>query len=95
MEIVHNNCEVRKCSALSRIPSQLDETSIIKLISLVDKLHACSGHPESKFVTFVDSKKGKLINKSGGIAVFVDHYAAVHLNGRHFRKQYVLRNAKC
>ena len=81
-----HNCEVRKCSALSSIPSQLDEKSLLKLISLVDKLHVCSGHPESKFVTFVDSRKGKLFNKSGGVAAYVDHYAPVHLNEEMFQK---------
>ena len=46
---VHNH-EVKKCSALCSIPSQLDETSILKLISLVDRLHVCPGHPDSKLI---------------------------------------------
>ena len=88
-----HNCEVRKCSALSNIPPQLDETSLPKLISLVDMLHVCSGHPESKFVTFVDSRKGKLFNKSGGIAAYVDHYAPVYLNEEIFHK--TVRTSDC
>ena len=36
-----HNCEVRKCSALSSIPPQLDETSLPKLISLVDIRTSC------------------------------------------------------
>ena len=56
---VHNR-EVQKCSALSCIPSMLDEASMIRLLKLVDKLNICSGHPETKFVTFVDYKKGTI-----------------------------------
>ena len=49
----------------------------MKLIDLVDKLNVCSGHPESKFVDFVNYRKGKLSNKAGQISAFVDHYAPV------------------
>ena len=91
---VHNH-EVQKCSALSCIPSKLDDASMIKLLQLVDKLNICSGHPETKFVTFVDYRKGKLYNKAGKVAAFVDHYALYIFMGRYLRKQSVLLNVKC
>ena len=69
---VHNR-EVQKCSALSCIPFKLDAASMNKILQLVNKLNICSGHPETKFVTFVDHKKGKLHNKTGNIAAFVNH----------------------
>ena len=77
---VHNR-QVNRCSVLSDIPSQLDESSVLGLIILVDKLHVCSGHPESKFVNYVDGRKGKLHNKSGGVAAFVDQCTPICLIG--------------
>ena len=84
---------VDKCSALIDIPSKLDETSLLRLITLVNKLYVCSGHPESKFVNYVDSRKGILHNKSGRVAAFVDQYAPVHLNGETFQK--TVRTSEC
>ena len=89
---IHNR-EVRKCSALSSIQPQLNETAILELISLVDKVHICAGHPESKFVTFVESRKGKLFGKSGDVSAFVDHYAPVKVNGEIFQK--TVRTSGC
>ena len=59
--------------------------STLRLITLVDKLHVCLGHPESKFVDYVEGRKGKLNNKSGGASAFIDQYAPIHLNGETFR----------
>ena len=44
-------------------------------------------------MTFVESRKGKLFNKYGGIAAFVDHYAPIHLNGELFQK--MVRTLDC
>ena len=74
MEVVHN----REVNTLSDIPSQL--------ITLVDKLHVCAGHSKSKFINYVDGRKGKLYNKPGGVAAYVDKYAPIHLNGETFQK---------
>ena len=38
-------------------------------------------------MAFVDSRKGKLLNRSGGVTAFVDHYAPVHLNGETFETE--------
>ena len=46
---IHNRA-ICKCSALTGIPVKLDETSLLRLITLVDKLRVCSGCPESKLV---------------------------------------------
>ena len=73
-------------SGLSCIPRKLDVASMMKLLQLVDKLNICSGHPEPKFVTFVDHKKGKLHNRTGKVAAFIDSYAPVHLHGEIFEK---------
>ena len=79
---VHNH-EIGKLSALSSIPTQLDETSINELVNIVNNLHVCPGHPDSKFLEFAESK---LCSKSGSITAFVDSFAPVTLNGETFKK---------
>ena len=76
------NHEVKRCSSLANIP-----------LTIVHKLHVCAGQPDSKFFTFVESKKGKLCNKSGSVAAFGDHYAPVSLNGEMF--QSTVRTTNC
>ena len=63
------------------------------LINLVNKLNICSGHPKSKFVNFLNFRKGKLYNKAGKVSAFVDHYAPVHLNGEIFES--TVRTSQC
>ena len=89
---VHNH-EVKRCSSLANIPLKLDEQSVNELITIVHKLHVCAGQPDSKFFTFVESKNGKLCNKSGSVAAFSDHYAPVSLNGEMF--QSTVRTTNC
>lgn len=89
---IHNH-EVKKCSALTNVPLKVDERSVNELINSVHRLRVCSGHPDSKFLSFVESRKGKLCNKSGGVVAFTDHYAPVRLNGETF--QSTVRTTNC
>ena len=56
----------------------------MELLGVVDRLHVCPGHPESKFVAFAESRKGKLCNRVGSVAAYVDHHSPVCLNGEKF-----------
>ena len=78
---------MKKCAALRDVPLQLDEQSINELITSVHMLHVCAGHPDNNFLSFVESKKGKLCNKSGGVAVFADHYGL----SRVIYRSYIMR----
>lgn len=89
---VHDR-EVSICPALSSMSPQLNETSVMELVKLVDRLGVCPGHPESKFVAFVESRKGKHCNRAGDVVAFIDHHAPVCLNGESF--PCTVRNMKC
>ena len=82
---IHSH-EIKKCSALSNIPLQLNRACFKELIQNVDQLNVCVGHPDSDFIVFADSRKGKFIGKDGSIAAFLDHYAPVSTNGELFSK---------
>ena len=89
---VHNR-QVKKCSALCNIPVQLDRASFKELIVVVDKLHVCAGHPDSSFLVFADSRRGKFIGKDGSITAFVDDYAPITTNGEIFLR--TVRTSNC
>lgn len=89
---VHGH-EVIKCSALSHIPLQLDKSSFAELLQLVNILNVCAGQPDSSFVVFADSRKGKFIGKDGSTVAFVDRYAPVNVNGETFSQ--TIRTSDC
>ena len=82
---IHNH-EVKKCSALKDIPLELCRTSFMELLQLVDGLNICAGQPDSNFIVFADSRKGKFISKDGSVNAFIDQYAPVCTNGEVFSK---------
>ena len=65
----------------------------MELLNLVDKLCVCPGHPESKFVAFIESKKGKLCSRAGEVVAHIDRHAPVCLNGESF--PCTVRTMKC
>ena len=73
-----------KCSALSTIPKKLSDRSLEALVSLLDKCHVCSGHPDKHLVEMGLSKKGQFLSKSGKVSGRVDNYSKVYLNGCEF-----------
>ena len=87
-----HSIEVKKCDPLANIPTKLDVTSIVQLISIVDKLKVCAGHPEKKFIDFVTSRKGKLLNKTGDVTATIDEFV-VSLNGEVYER--TVRTASC
>ncbi len=60
--------EVKNCSVLSNIPHHVDKESVRKLINVVHEVGVCAGHPDSKFVEFILTRKEKLFSKSGEVA---------------------------
>ena len=89
---IHNH-EVKKCSALKDIPLELCRTSFMELLQLVDGLNICAGQPDSNFIVFADSRKGKFISKDGSVNAFIDQYAPVCTNGEVFSK--TIRTSSC
>ena len=68
-------------SYLSEIPSHLHPNHLKALVSLLDRLKVCPGHPDKKFVEMVEAKKGKLYSPAGSLNPYLDKNAAVRLNG--------------
>ena len=90
------------CSALASIPMSLTPESLAALLSLVECLYICAGHPENRFVQIVTARNGILKTKDGQTASFVDDYASVSLNGEIFSQtvrtaeyELLVHNVKC
>lgn len=71
---VHGQQVSSTCSALTAIPSTLSSTSFTALLSLVDKLNICAGHPDDHMIELADARKGRLSS------AFLDEHAPVQLN---------------
>ena len=57
-----------KCSALISFPSILDCNSLSELLSKLDMLRVCPGHPDTRILR---AKKGKIISPDGKIVFCV------------------------
>ena len=90
---VHNRQVDENCAALSSVPKCLDVTSLSRLLSLLETMPVCPGHPDTHFLEMVDAKKGKLRGQSGNVVAFTDNYASVHLNGEFYPR--TVRTASC
>ena len=64
-----------------------------KLLSTIDHLHVCAGHPDKHFLEMAEDRKGKLMSSNGSVAAYVDKAASVELNGQTFGA--TLRSTKC
>ena len=60
------------CAPLSAFPSPLHLADLHHLLSAVDKLRVCAGHPDQQFIDMVEARKGKLYSPSGDTAAFVN-----------------------
>ena len=78
---VHDH-DVSECPALNSIPQQVNESSAVELLRLVDRLQVCPGQPENKFVEFAESKKGKLCSRAGNVVAYINRHSPVYLNSK-------------
>ena len=70
---------------LSLMPSRIESAcSLNHLLSTIDHLHVCAGHPDENFLRMVEDKKGKLISVKGTVAAYIDTNAYVELPGNKF-----------
>ena len=82
-----------KCSALVSFPSTLDRNSLSELLSKLDMLRVCPGHPDTHLVRMLRAKKGKIISPEGKIVCFV-HSASVEFNGKSYQETLRLSNCE-
>jgi len=67
----------KESSPLSNIPEIIDEDHVAMLLTKLDALNVCSGHPEQYFIEMLQDKNGKLYNSSGGVAAFLDNTCSI------------------
>ena len=54
------------------IHDTIDDCQLPKLLSQLDQINVCPGHPDEHFVTMAKNKKGKLLNSAGDVAAYID-----------------------
>ena len=81
---------------LSDVPSKIESTDLIhQLLSKIDRLRVCAGHPDQHFIEMVQakSKKGELLSSTGTMTGYIDRAAPVDMNGQTF--SVTLRSSSC
>ena len=65
--------EAAKFASLSRFPARMSTPSTLsQLLSRLDRLTVCSGHPDAHFVSMAKAKKGKFVSSHGELTAFLD-----------------------
>jgi len=63
------------------------------LLTKLDSLNVCLGHPEQRFIEMLDNKNGKLYNSSGEVAAYVDNTCSFWYGGEVISK--AIRTSNC
>ena len=83
-----------QCQPLHAIPPHLDSKSLQHLIHVLDTATVCAGHPDEKYVSMLNSKKGKrVVAKDGSTSVYLDEQGPITLNGQLYH--FTVRASKC
>ena len=85
------NCS--KCIALQSIPVTLNLQSLETLLTVVDKLNICAGHPELHFIKMLTAKKGKILAPTGKVSAYLDENTVVNVNSKLYTK--TVRTPEC
>lgn len=64
----------------------------MSLLLLVDTSNVCAGHPDEHFITFLQSRKGKLLSKDNTVNAYIETHG-VRLNGKEYPR--TVRYSKC
>lgn len=92
--LVHGHEVDPQTAGLSGIPDRIkDVHTIEQLLSKIDHLNVCSGHPDKHFIEMVEKRKGVLMSTSGNVAAYIDKAAPVELNGQVYNV--TLHTVKC
>ena len=88
---VHGHQVNSQC--LSHIPTHLQVANLEQLLSSIDQLKVCAGHPDTHFLKMAEAKKGSLKSVAGSVTAYIDSNAFVELNGQKYSR--TLRSASC
>ena len=71
-----------KCNALKNFPVSITtKAALNQLLTLVDTLSICAGHPDQHFLDLADSRKGKFQSIRNDTMAFTDTVYPTSLNG--------------
>lgn len=66
---------------LSSIPSHIDSSTLLTLLSILDSASVCPGHPDSKFIEIAKKRKGVFYGQNGEIKASLESSFPVVRNG--------------
>lgn len=64
--------ERQTCSLLDMISTKLDTPSLLQLLHMLDSCKICAGHPESEFLSLLETRKGHIVSSSGQQSACID-----------------------
>ena len=76
----HELTQVR-CQELFSLGAKIDPRQFVQVISLMEQLHVCAGHPDEHFLKMAQDKKGRFVSTTGDVVAFVDKNAIIQLDG--------------
>ena len=83
-----------QCQPLHGIIPHIDSASLQHLIHVLDTSTICAGHPDEKYVSMLEAKKGKRVIASDGCtSAYLDEQGQVTLNGHLY--PFTVRSAGC
>ena len=82
--------DTKNCTAIRAYEAYCNAN---ELISKIDSLNVCAGHPESRFSEISKARKGKFKSSNGNLIAFTDDYCPVSLNGETYDS--TIRTVKC
>ena len=80
-------------ACLPGIPARLELHTLQLLLSTIDNLHVCAGHPDAHFLEMAEAIKGTLKSINCSVAAYVDNNAPVEVDGKNYIK--TLRSSGC
>lgn len=85
--IVHGvSVDSGSCSCLSSIPTTLTNESFLSLISVLEHSCVCPGHPDERFISMIEAKKGRLLSRDKSEASHIDNFAPVSIDDKVYYK---------
>lgn len=72
MHIYGKEVNQLSCSILEAISTKLEPSSLKTLLHVIDNCKICAGHPESEFVSILESRSGCIVSASGEHSAYID-----------------------
>lgn len=91
---MHGAAVNSRCNILLSVPVKLGVDSFQLLLSIIDKLWVCPGHPDAHFIDMIEARKGKLLSKDKSVAAFLVDTAPVMIGDEVYEKTICCSNCE-